>query len=64
MKTYTWLRGILKASAFTTVMFVMQACYGTPQQYKDPYYEEEETNWQATDSIQTPDQDVPMAEVE
>ena len=30
MKTYKWLRGLLKASAFTTVMFIMQACYGTP----------------------------------
>lgn len=30
-KTYKWLRGLLQASAFTSVMFVMQACYGTPK---------------------------------
>ncbi|MBR3492717.1 MAG: hypothetical protein IKH44_10510 [Bacteroidales bacterium] len=30
MKTYKWLRGLMKASALTTVMFVMQACYGSP----------------------------------
>ena len=29
-KTYKWVRGLLQASAFTSVMFVMQACYGTP----------------------------------
>lgn len=29
-KTYKWLRGLLQASAFTSVMFIMQACYGTP----------------------------------
>ena len=53
MKTYKWLRGLLKASAFTTVMFVMQACYGTPQQYKDPsYYEDEEDTTQMVDSLQ------------
>lgn len=51
MKTYKWFRGLLKASAFATVMFVMQACYGTPQQYKDPYDEEEEIT-QAVDTVQ------------
>ena len=30
MKTYKWLRGLMKASALTTVMFIMQACYGVP----------------------------------
>ena len=29
-KTYKWFRGALMASAFTSMMFVMQACYGTP----------------------------------
>ena len=29
-KTYKFFRGLLMASAFTSVMFVMQACYGTP----------------------------------
>ena len=27
---YKWVRGLLAASAFTSVMFIMQACYGTP----------------------------------
>ena len=30
MKTYRFFRGLLKASALTTVMFIMQACYGSP----------------------------------
>ena len=30
MKAYKWFRGLLKASALTSVMFVMQACYGMP----------------------------------
>lgn len=30
MKVYKWLRGLMKASALTTVMFIMQACYGVP----------------------------------
>jgi hypothetical protein len=34
MKIYKWLRGLMKASALTTVMFIMQACYGTPNAYQ------------------------------
>ena len=30
MKAYKIFRWLLKASALTTVMFVMQACYGSP----------------------------------
>ena len=30
MKIYKSLRGLMKASALTTVMFIMQACYGVP----------------------------------
>lgn len=30
MKMYKLFRGLLKASALTTVMFIMQACYGSP----------------------------------
>lgn len=41
MKTYKFFRGLLKASAFATVMFVMQACYGAPHEpfpnYDDDY---------------------------
>jgi len=29
-KIYKWGRGLMKASVFTSVMFIMQACYGTP----------------------------------
>lgn len=35
MKIYKWLRGLMKASALTTVMFIMQACYGTPKDMDD-----------------------------
>ena len=35
MKSYKLLRWLLRASALTTVMFVMQACYGTPYKDKD-----------------------------
>ena len=34
MKIYKWLRGLMKASALTTVMFIMQACYGVPNGYR------------------------------
>ena len=37
MKVYKWLRGLMKASALTTVMFIMQACYGSP--YSQGIYE-------------------------
>ena len=30
MKAYKLFRGLLKASAFASIMFVMQACYGMP----------------------------------
>lgn len=30
MKTYKIFRWLMKASALTAVMFVMQACYGSP----------------------------------
>ncbi len=35
MKVYKWFRGLLKASALTTVMFIMQACYGTPHDFQE-----------------------------
>ena len=35
MKIYKWLRGLMKASALTTVMFIMQACYGVPKDMED-----------------------------
>lgn len=35
MKTYKLFRWLLRASALTTVMFVMQACYGSPYRDRD-----------------------------
>ena len=35
MKSYKLFRWLLRASALTTVMFVMQACYGSPYQDRD-----------------------------
>lgn len=65
MKTYKWLRGILKASAFTTVMFVMQACYGTPQQFGDPNFnEDEEETTIVSDTLQADQKVLIEAEVE
>ena len=34
-RTYKWMRGLLQASAFTSVMFIMQACYGTPNNARE-----------------------------
>ena len=56
MKTYKWLRGLLKASAFATVMFVMQACYGAPH---EPFQDYDEDYYQVDDSIQDSIPDVP-----
>lgn len=59
MKTYKWLRGLLKASAFTAVMFVMQACYGVVQPTDDPYYNaDEKENYQPTEDVSSIDQPV------
>ena len=57
MKTYKLFRGLLKASAFATVMFVMQACYGAPQE-PFPNYDEEYD--QVDDTIQDSIPDIPM----
>ena len=59
MKAYRIFRGLLKASAFATVMFVMQACYGTPHPMQIPEIDEQE-NYQANDSIQELEQEVPV----
>ena len=48
MKAYKIFRWALKASALTTVMFIMQACYGSP--YMPNLPEDEPT--EETDSIQ------------
>ena len=58
MKTYKWLRGLLKASAFATVMFVMQACYGAPHPMDDPDFKEQQTL--ANDTVQEAEPAVPM----
>lgn len=44
MKGYKLFRGLLKASAFASIMFVMQACYGVPQQTHWEEGEDEETS--------------------
>lgn len=56
MKTYKWFRGILKASAFATVMFVMQACYGAPH---EPYQNYDEDYDMVDDTIQDSIPDIP-----
>ena len=35
MKSYKWFRWLLRATALTTEMFVMQACYGAPYRDQD-----------------------------
>ena len=62
MKTYKWFRGLLKASAFATVMFVMQACYGAPHPMDDPYMDSLEYN-QDNDTIMDLEQEV-IGEIE
>ena len=42
MKIYKLFRWFLRASALTTVMFIMQACYGSPNMPPDMPDEEEE----------------------
>ena len=58
MKTYKWFRGLLKASAFATVMFVMQAWYGAPQPLDESYFEDDEEV--VNDSIQEMESTTPM----
>ena len=48
MKAYKIFRWALKASALTTIMFIMQACYGSP--YMPDLPEDEPT--EEIDSIQ------------
>ena len=49
----------MKASAFATVMFVMQACYGAPH---DPYMVEDNYE-EVDDTTQEPEQDT-LREIE
>ena len=51
MKAYKIFRWFLKASALTTVMFIMQACYGSP--YMPDLPEEEPTEEEMMD-VQAP----------
>ena len=48
MKTYKVFRWLLKASALTTVMFVMQACYGSPNMPPEILDETEQTGEEAS----------------
>lgn len=52
MKIYKFLRGLLKASALTTVMFIMQACYGSPYGSAEMQPMPEEEMTVQNDSIQ------------
>ena len=49
MKSYKLFRWLLRASALTTVMFVMQACYGSPYSDMD-MPDPQEMNDETTDS--------------
>jgi hypothetical protein len=52
MKIYKVLRGLLKASALTTVMFIMQACYGSPYGSAEMQVMPDEEMSMENDSIQ------------
>lgn len=64
MKAYKFFRGLLKASAFATVMFVMQACYGAPHPIDDPNFNDEKETCMPTDSLQTVQETPVEAEAE
>ena len=53
MKTYKIFRWFLRASALTTVMFIMQACYGSPNMLPEMSDEEEVTE-EETVTLETP----------
>ena len=57
MKMYKWLRGLLKGSAIVSIMFVMQACYGTVHPVDEPYPYEEESS-QTAETVQSPVEEV------
>lgn len=48
MKGYKIFRWLLRASALTTVMFIMQACYGSPYSPPEMVEETEVTEEPAT----------------
>lgn len=54
MKSYKWFRWLLRASALTTVMFVMQACYGSPN--LPPEIPDETELTEEIDTVQVSDQ--------
>ena len=70
MKAYKIFRKVLAASAITSAMFVMQACYGTPVQNRcddDTLVDMEEViedenavaeNTEATENIETSETEV------
>ena len=53
MKAYKLFRGLMKASALTTVMFIMQACYGSPNMAPEMPDEMELTEGEAVE-VQAP----------
>ena len=65
MKTYKWLRRLMKASALTTVMFIMQACYGSPNIPPEMPDDRELTETDTIVSVDEPAfEDLSSAEVE
>lgn len=64
MKVYKWLRGLMKASALTTVMFIMQACYGSPNRPPEMPDDRELTETDTIVSVDEPAfEDLSSAEV-
>ncbi len=56
-KAYKWFRGALMASAFTSMMFVMQACYGTPNNVRI----EEEAEFTVSGTVTAKSNSEPLA---
>ena len=57
MKGYKLFRGLLKAWAFASIMFVTQACYGAPQAPNWEDLEEDETTM-VSDTLQEGEEDL------
>ena len=59
-KTYKWFRGALMASAFTSMMFVMQACYGTPNNVR---IDEEEVEFTVSGTVTAKSNSEPLENI-
>lgn len=67
MKLYKIFRWFLKASALTTVMFIMQACYGSPnvppEMPDDMEVTEEDSVQESEMQVETPQIDSAQLEI-